>query len=114
MTTEPRNRLAMELRASVETLVAQPSPESFNRLSKMLAALATAGMECAALEVASSTMNTICDRYERIGKVGLRDVEAEALRAAAGGIDHRLPYLPVNKLAAAVAKVEAFCATVGA
>ena len=114
MTTEARNRLALELRASVETLVACPSPNAFNRLSKMLAALAGAGMDCAALEAASSTMNEICDRYERIGKVGLRDTEGEALRAAAGGIDQRLPYLPVNKLAEAVAQVEVFCATVGA
>ena len=114
MTTEARNRLALELRTSVETLVACPSPDSFNRLSKMLAALSRAGMECAALEAASSTMNEICDRYERIGKVGLRDTEGEALRVAASGIDQRLPYVPVNKLAEAVAQVEVFCATVGA
>jgi hypothetical protein len=114
MTSEARNRLALQLRTSVELLIARPAPESYNQVSKMLPALATAGMECPALEQASSTMNAVCDRYERIGKVGLRDREAAALREAAAGIDQRLPFLPVNKLAKAVAQVEIFCATVGA
>lgn len=114
MTSEARDRLALELRTSVETLIAAPSPDSYNQVSKMLAALATAGMECPALDSSSRTMNAICDRFERIGKVGLTDSEALALRQGAAGVDARLPFLPLNKLNKAVAQVEVFCATVGA
>jgi len=114
MTSPARNRLALELHMSVELLLAQPSPDAFNQVSKMLAALDRAGMKCPALEQASSTMCLICDRFERVGKVGACEAEALALRAAVAGIDERLPYLGVDAVARAVAEVEAFCALAGA
>ncbi|MBY0237893.1 MAG: hypothetical protein K2X55_01115 [Burkholderiaceae bacterium] len=114
MTSPARNRLALELATSVETLLAQPSPGAFNQVSKMLAALAGAGMKSPALDQASNTMNLICDRYERVGKVGASADEAAALRAAIAGIDQALPRLAVDVLARAVAEVEAFCALAGA
>lgn len=114
MTSPARNRLAMELSTSVEVLLLRPSPDAYNQVSKMLAALDRAGMKCPALEQATDTLNLICDRYIRVGKVGARECEAQALRAAVAGIDERLPYLAVNELDKAVAEVAAFCAAVGA
>jgi hypothetical protein len=114
MVTETHRRLALELRMSVELLIERPSPDSFNQLSKMLAALVRAGMASQALDAASNTMNGICDHYERIGKVGVSAAEATALRQAIAGVDGRLALVPVNKFDEAVAAVAVFCATVGA
>lgn len=44
MVTETHRRLALELRMAGESLVASPSVDAFNQLSKMLAALCIAGM----------------------------------------------------------------------
>lgn len=114
MVTETHRKLALELRITAETLIARPSPDTYNQMSKMLAALCRAGMAGAALDCANNTMLDVCDRYERIGKVGLKDSEAAALRQAIAGIDGRLAMVPVNKLSEAVAAVEIYCATVGA
>jgi hypothetical protein len=114
MTAPARNRLSLELHTSVELLLIRPSPEAYNQVSKMLAALDRAGMQCPALDQATDTMNLICDRYMRVGRVGARDSEAAALRAAVAGIDERLPYVAVDAVARAVAEVETFCALAGA
>lgn len=114
MTAPARDRLSLELHTSVEQLLMRPSPDAYNQVSKMLAALDRAGMKCPALEQATDTMNLICDRYVRVGKVGARECEAQALRAAVAGIDERLPFLAVNVLDKAVAEVAAFCVAVGA
>lgn len=114
MVTETHRRLALELRMAAETLIARPSVDAYNVVSKMLAALNTAGMNCTALDCASTTLSDICDRYERIGKIGLKDSEAQSLRQAMAGIDGQLALIPVNKFAAAVAEVEVFCAIAGA
>jgi hypothetical protein len=114
MVTETHRRLALELRLAAETLIAAPAPETYNSLSKMLAALKRAGMDSTALECANNTMSEIVDRYERIGKVGLKESEAASLRQAVAGIDGSLARIPVNKFAEAVAAVEVYCAAVGA
>ena len=114
MVTETHQRLALQLRTTGETLIARPSPDSFNQLSKMFAALCNAGMAGEAIDLATDTMSDICDRYERVGKVGVSDTEAEWLRTAIASIDDRLPFLPVNRFRKAVAEVEAFCALAGA
>jgi hypothetical protein len=114
MGTDSYKRLALELRMSGETLIARPSVEAYNTLSKMLAALSRAGMEGAAVDLATDTMNEVCDRYTRVGKIGVSPGEAEHLRLAIASIDDRLPQLAVNRLRRAVAEVEIFCATVGA
>lgn len=114
MVRETHRRLALELRLAVEALVGAPSPASYNVLSKMLASLRRAGVAATALEPATVAMNQICDRFERIGKVGLSGDEAATLRREAGNLEQLLPALPVNVFARAVAEVQIFCATAGA
>ena len=114
MVTETHRKLALELRLATETLIAAPSPVTYNTLSKMLAALKRAGLTSAALETANQTMSDVVDRYERIGKVGLKDSEAAALRQAVAEIDGGLARIPVNKFNEAVAAVEVYCANLGA
>lgn len=112
MMRETHRRLALELRLAVESLVGAPSPESYNVLSKMLAALRRAGINAEMLEPATSTMNHICDRFELMGEVDLSGNEATTLRQQAGALEQLLPRLPVNVFARAVAEVEALCAIV--
>lgn len=114
MVAETHRKLALELRTSGEILIERPSPEAFNQLSKMLAALCNAGMTGVDIELASGTMCAICDRYERIGKIGASQIEAKQLRTALAGIDRQLPRIPVNKFKHAVTEVALFCASVGA
>lgn len=114
MVAETHRRLALELRLACESLIGAPSPETYNTLSKMLAALKRAGLDNQALGHANDTMGLIVDRYERVGKVGLKDTEAAALRKAIAGIDGSMARIPVNKFSEAVAAVEVFCATLGA
>jgi hypothetical protein len=114
MVTETHQRLALQLRTTCETLIARPSVDAFNQMSKMFAALCNAGMAGESIDLATDTMGDVCDRYERVGKVGLNECEAEWLRIAVAGIDQRLPFVPVNRFNQAVAEVELFCADVGA
>lgn len=114
MVTETHRRLALELRLTGETLIAAPAPGSYNTLSKMLAALSRAGLTGSALDNANSTMSDVVDRFERVGKVGLKETEAAALRQALAGLDACLWRLPVNKLTEAIVAVEIYCADIGA
>lgn len=114
MFRETHRRLALELRLAVETLIGAPSPETYNTLSKMLAALARAGVPASTLAQANETMGLIVDRFERVGKVGVKDAEAASLRGAIAHIDGAMWRVPVNKLAEAVASVEVYCADLGA
>lgn len=114
MFSESHRRLALELHTSMETLIVRPSVDAYNRVSKMLAALARAGLAGAELDLANGTMSDICDRYERVRKIGVKGIEAEQLRLAAGAIDRKLPFLPINRVKTAVVEVELFCAEVGA
>lgn len=114
MVTETHRRLALELRLAGEALIGAPSPVTYNTLSKMLAALKRAGLASSSLDHANDTMGDIVDRFERVGKVGLKESEAAALRQAIAGIDGSMARIPVNKLSEAVAAVEIFCASVGA
>ena len=99
---------------AVETLASAPSPDAYNQLSKMLAAMRAAGVQGELLDSATVTMNTICDRYERVGKIGLKDDEVQALRGAIAAIEAAMAQLPLDVFAAAVAKIEVYCAMVGA
>lgn len=114
MATESHRRLALELRLAVEALIGAPSPVTYNTLSKMLAALNRAGLTIQALDDATDTMNAVCDRFERVGKVGVSTNEAAALRDAIARIDGGMWRVPVNLLAEAVATIETFCAAIGA
>lgn len=114
MVTETHRRLALELRMAGETLISRPSVDAFNQLSQMFAALCNAGMQGGAIDMATGAMSDICDRYERVQKIGVSPAEADQLRLAIASIDDRLPLLPVNRFEKAVAEVALFCATVGA
>lgn len=114
MVTETHRRLALQLRLAAEALIGAPSEVMYNTLSKMLASLNRAGLLSPALDAATDTMNHVVDRFERVGKVGVSDAEAKALRQAIASIDGTLARLPVNKFAEAVAAVEVYCASVGA
>ena len=114
MMTETHRRLALELRMTVETLIARPSVDIYNQVSKMLAALNRGGMPQSVLDPATLTMNSICDRFERMGKVGVTSLEAAILRRALASIDGAMTRIPINKLDVAVALVDAWCASVGA
>ncbi len=114
MGTETYKRLALELYMTGETLINQPSVEAYNQMSKMFAALARVGLAGPAMDLGNGALSQICDRFERVGKVGVKESEAEQLRLAITSIDDVLPRLPVNLLDKAIAEVEVFCAMVGA
>lgn len=113
MVTETHQRLALELHLAVETLIALPSSDAFNQLSKMFAALCAAGMAGTGIDLATDTMCGICDRYEVVDTISVNAIEAHNLRHAIGAIDKRIARIPVNKFEEAVAAVEVFCAAVG-
>lgn len=105
MMAPTRDNLAMHLHAAVETLIAAPSIDAYNRVSKMLATMTQSGVDHIALNVASQTVNSICDRYERIGKIGVSGYEAGVLRDMAGHLDALLARIPVNVFKAAKSTV---------
>lgn len=110
MTTESRDRLALELRMAGEFLIAQPSVDAYNTLSKMLAALNRSGLRDQLLDPGTTVINGICDRYERSGHITVESEEAELLRQALADIDAGLHRVPLQRLSRAVAEVEAFFA----
>lgn len=116
MTTPAHRRLALEMRMAVEALIAAPAPDTFNAVSKILAAVDGAGLRGQPLAAATATMNQICDRYERMGlvKVGVSDAEAAALRQHIADVELALPLAPLNVLNNAIAQVEIFCSLEGA
>jgi hypothetical protein len=113
MTIETFDRLALELRMAGEALIAYPTIDTYNALSKMFATLNRAGMEGGAFDLATGTMNAICDRFETAGAISVSPDDAEQLRTAIFSIEPALPKLPVNRLRQALADVAAFCVTVG-
>lgn len=112
MTSESRDRLALELRMAGESLIARPSIDAYNTASKMLAALNRAGMPATLLDPGTDILNGICDRYEQSGRITVESEEAERLRQALANIDAGLHRVPLQRLARAVAEVEAFFALV--
>jgi hypothetical protein len=108
-----RNDLALELRLAIELLIAEPSPDAYNQLSKMLLAMGNSGARGESLARANNTMLAICDRFDRVGKVGVSTDEAASLRSAAGGLDEMLSHIPINVFTAAVAVVSIQCQELG-
>lgn len=113
MMPETRDRLALSMHMAVEALIMAPSVETYNSLSTKLCTLSNVGMNCRGYFVATAAVQDICDRYERIGKVGVSATEAEALRSSVGDLDRMLASIPVNKLVAAEALTAAHCAEMG-
>jgi hypothetical protein len=114
MMAATRNSLALELHLATEALIAAPSPATYNQLSKMLAALRRSGSTATCVDLASDAMLAICDRYDRVEKVGVSEAEAAILRQTAGGLDHQIGTIPVNKFKQSIADVSAFCVEIGA
>lgn len=112
MGTESRDRLALELRMAGETLIASPSIDTYNTLSKILASLNRAGLQDSLLDPGSNILNGICDRYEQSSSITVEREEADQLRQALANIDAGLHRVPLQRLARAVAEVEAFFAFV--
>lgn len=108
MATESRDRLALELRMAGESLIARPSIDAYNTLSKMLAALNRAGMHDGLLDPGTNILNSICDRYEQSSSITVETEEAEQLRQALANIDAGLHRVPLQRLTRAVAEVEVF------
>lgn len=113
MQSSTRDNLALELRLAIETLILAPSPVSYNTLSCMCAALMRSGVKGKAIDLATATLVDICDRYERVEKVGVSELEAVALREAAGGLDVALGKVALNKFREAVAAVTIHCTEMG-
>ena len=105
MMFESRNRLALELHLAIDTLIRAPSPGSYNELTKMVTAINRTGMGGAGLELITATLTAICDRFERVEKVGVSVSEAEQLRQAGADLDWMLAKIPINRLMAEVAAV---------
>lgn len=114
MMAETRDSLSLELRLAIEVLIAAPSADTYNQLSKMLAALRRAGATDSSIDDASDAMLAICDRFERVGKVGVSENEMTVLRQAADGIDREIGTVPMSKFRQSVADVSAFCMNIGA
>lgn len=110
MVTETRDRLALQIRMAGESLIAQPTIDAYNTLSKMLAALSRAGLYAAVVDPGSRIMGAICDRFEQTGHITMEPEEAAGLRQAIADIDAGLHRIPVQRFARAVAEVEAFFA----
>jgi hypothetical protein len=105
MMTENRDALALQMHTAVETLIQRPSVDSYNRISKMLATMTYAGMKADCLNMATDTVNAVCDRFDRVQAIGLSDKEAETLRAMAGELDWMIGKIPSNVFKAAAATV---------
>jgi hypothetical protein len=113
MTQETFDRLALQMRMAGEALIACPSVDTYNGLSKILATLNRAGLRGSAFDLGTDTMNAICERFEADGAISVTGDEAEQLRTAIFSIEPALPKLPLNRLQKALAEVAIFCAQLG-
>lgn len=107
MVAETRDWLALEIRIAGESLIARPSIDSYNVLSKMFAVLSRAGMDDDLVNTGSRIMGRICDRYEDMRSI-TESEEAAGLRQAVVDIDAGLHRVPLQRLERAVAEVEVF------
>lgn len=114
MTTDTFKRLELQLRTSTESLIARPTPDSYNQVTKMFSALVRCNLIGEAMDLGNDALSDICDAYTVTGAVAVTDVQAKHLRLAVDSVIQRLPLVPVNVLEQAVAEVEVFCASVGA
>lgn len=113
MMAPTRDRLALVLRMAVEALILAPSIDAYNSLSTKFSTLGHAGITSDSLEAGKLALTDICDRFERIGRIGVSGNEAEQLRAAVADLDSLLATLPANKLARAETVTAMHCAEMG-
>lgn len=95
------DELALGLHVAIETLIARPDADNYNDVSLRFITLGRVVGPQAYMERAKGAMLDIAARFERVGKFGVSDAEADALRMASGQMDAALPKIPVNKLWAA-------------
>lgn len=93
--------LAMGLHAAIETLIAAPDADNYNDVSLRFITLGRVVGPQQYMEQAKAAMLDIAARFERMGKFGVNEQEAAALRLASGQMDMALPKIPINKLWAA-------------
>jgi hypothetical protein len=110
MMCETHDSLALDLRLSVETLIAAPSVDTYNAVSLKLVTLGRVVGARDFMEQAKRAMLDVAARFERVGKMGVSDPEAAALRDSLGQMDAVIALVPVNKFAAAEAKTARWCA----
>jgi hypothetical protein len=109
MMPETRDKLAMELRMAVETLISNPSIDAYNFLSTRFITLGRVAGQVDCLESAKAAMLDVFARFERVGKIGVDAMQAERLRTAVGEMDAMIGTIPVNKLAVSEMKTEMWC-----
>ena len=100
MMPESRSALATQLYASVMTLIHAPSVDACNEVSKKLAIMNHAGLQSVALTSAILVIDSVIDRFQRVGKIGISKSETETLKTAVGALDQQLATIPVNVLKA--------------
>lgn len=83
-------------------------------MSAILATLVRYEVVGDAINVATAVLVDICDRYERVGKVGVSAAEAEKLRATSVGMDVKIGAIPLNKFNESKFEVRAYVESVGA
>ncbi len=113
MQKSTRDSIALDLHLAVEALIAAPGVATYNQLSKMMAAIVRTGAAGESLDTANDALTTICDRYERVSKVGVSMQKTMQLRHGSAGIDEMLGRIPVNKFRDAVACVSIYCGEMG-
>lgn len=108
-----RDDIALELRLAVKALIYAPSIEAAEQLASFLLTITTAinatgqrrgksyvldraDRDAMALRAALETLATVEARFNRVGKYGLSDDEAETLQAASAGLDSALARVPYN------------------
>ena len=113
MMATTRNSLALKLHLMIEALIEAPSPDTYNQLSKKLAQLVYTGAQGKCLDMATDVLTAVCDRFERVGRVGTSELEAKALRMAGVGLDSLLGTIPINKVEDAGARVSIYAEEMG-
>jgi hypothetical protein len=114
MMKNSRDSLALGLHMSIEALIAAPSIDTYNALSKKVMTMDGAlGGNHSPIESAKGALNSVEARFQRVGKVGISPEEAEALRGASAGLDVLLAAIPVDVMQAAKHRTKLFCSVYG-
>lgn len=114
MQKSTRDSIALDLHLAVEALISAPSPDTYNQLVKMVEAIQRTGMQGDSLRLAMMVLTEICNRYDRVKKVGVSLQEEIQLRQASSGLDEMIGRIPMNEFRAAVAGVSIDCVLMGA
>lgn len=97
-----RRSVALGIHAAISTIINSPSIDSYDNLITRVAALCHAGVRGYGIDASTHALTMIADRFDRTGKVGVSDKEAEILKAAGDRLDADLAGVPVNRLVEAV------------